>query len=85
MIGQSASPEYIAARTALLDVLEVLEQHRNALILIGAQAVYHHAPVGWSVPSYTTDADIALDPDLLATAPNIADQLAKAKPELSPP
>ena len=30
----------IAARRALLDALEALKSHRDAVILIGAQAIY---------------------------------------------
>lgn len=32
-------PLYVMARTVLLDGLEVLETHRDALVLVGAQAV----------------------------------------------
>ncbi|WP_430867856.1 hypothetical protein [Demequina aurantiaca] len=64
--------EYIAARRTLLDTLEILEPHRDALILVGAQAVYLHAPAGLAAPAYTTDADLAISPDLLATKPEIA-------------
>ena len=71
-------PEYVLARTALLDVLTVLEAHRDSLILIGAQAVYLHAPGGLAMPLYTTDADLALDAALLATEPDIAQALQSA-------
>lgn len=37
------APEYIAARRVLLDALVALEGHLDNLILVGAQAVYHHA------------------------------------------
>lgn len=33
-------PEYVAARGVLLDALEALAEHRNAILLVGAQAVY---------------------------------------------
>lgn len=36
------APEYIAARRVLLDALTALEDHLDNLILVGAQAVYHH-------------------------------------------
>lgn len=32
-------PKYIAARRALLDALDTLTAHRNALVLVGAQAI----------------------------------------------
>lgn len=34
------APQYIAARTVLLDALEALAQHQPALVVVGAQAVY---------------------------------------------
>lgn len=61
----------MAARRALLDTLEILAPHREALILVGAQAVYLHASSGLATPAYTTDADLAISPELLATAPEI--------------
>jgi hypothetical protein len=36
------APEYIAARTVLLDALAALEDHLASLVLVGAQAVYFH-------------------------------------------
>lgn len=63
--------DYVAARRALLDTLEILAPHRDALILVGAQAVYLHAPGGLATPASTTDADLAISPDLLATEPEI--------------
>lgn len=38
-------PDYVAGRRALLDTLEILAPHRDALILVGAQAVYLHAAI----------------------------------------
>jgi hypothetical protein len=63
--------EYVVARKVLLDALETLEPHLGALILVGAQAVYLHAPAGVAQPPYTTDGDLAIDPELLATKPDI--------------
>ncbi|MFB9315210.1 hypothetical protein [Nocardioides plantarum] len=71
--------EYVAARRTLLDVLDALEDHRSSMILIGAQAVYMHAvPTTSMVPPMTTDADLALDADLLADDPEIATALSAA-------
>lgn len=64
--------EYVLARSALLDALGLLSVHLDSIILVGAQAVYLHAPAGFGAPAYTTDADLALDPDLLATRPDLA-------------
>lgn len=72
MTSEPVAPEYLAARRALLDVLEVLESQRPGLILVGAQAVYLRAPAEDSQrATYTTDGDLAIDPDLLAHEPDI--------------
>ena len=62
--------EYIDARRVLLDALDVLVPHHSALTLVGAQAIYLHVGAAdLAVAEYTTDADLALDPDLLASEP----------------
>lgn len=38
------APEYVEARRALLDALGLLVDQLDALVLVGAQAVYLHAP-----------------------------------------
>lgn len=60
----------VAARTALLDALEALADHREALVLVGAQAVYLHtgnAPV--ALAEATKDSDLAIDPRILDDEP----------------
>ena len=60
----------VTARTALLDAFEALHAHLGALVIVGAQAVYMHtgaAPV--ALAEFTTDADVAIDPDLLSSDP----------------
>ena len=44
--NQPVAREYVHARRALLDALEALEPHLGAVVLVGAQAVYVHAPAG---------------------------------------
>lgn len=79
----AVDPLYILARCVLLDALEALGPQRDAIILVGAQAVYlHTGPAGLAVPEYTTDADIALNPELLSDSPRLAEILRKA--EFSP-
>jgi hypothetical protein len=69
-------PLYVAARAALLDTLDALREHHDALILVGAQAVYvHTGATTLSVAEYTTDADFCIAPDLLADSPLLADCL----------
>lgn len=65
-------PEYVAARRTLLDALDALEDQIESLVLIGSQAVYMHTgAAGLAVAPTTTDADLALDPALLADSPEI--------------
>jgi hypothetical protein len=59
-------PQYVVARSVLLDALDALGPQRGAVILIGAQAVYFHTgAIDLAVAEFTTDADIAVDPALL--------------------
>lgn len=61
---------YVAARRVLLDAIEALTAHLDALVLVGAQAIYLHTGEGdLAVAPYTTDADIAFDPAALAPEP----------------
>lgn len=61
---------YVIARRVLLDALDALGDHREATILVGAQAVYlHTGAAGIGVAEHTTDADLALDPALLGEIP----------------
>lgn len=72
-------PLYVAARHILLDALEALGDHREAVVLVGAQAVYLRAGSGaLAVAPYTTDADLAIDPGILASAPLLQDALEAA-------
>lgn len=73
------SPEYVAARAVLLDALVALAAHRDALVLVGAQAVYLHAGEADLVTApTTTDADIALTPGRLGAEPLLGDALRAA-------
>lgn len=71
--------EYVAARRVLLDALQALEDHLPSLILVGAQAVYHHTgDAALNVPLMTTDADLAIDTMGLADVPEIGAVLRDA-------
>lgn len=73
------APEYVAARRVLLDALTALHGHAENLILVGAQAVYHHTgDADLNVPIMTSDADLAIDVTDLAEVPEIGDALRKA-------
>jgi len=66
------APEYVAARTVLLDALDALRAHRHALIIVGAQAVYlRTGSAGLTVAPFTTDGDLALDPATLSRDPRL--------------
>jgi hypothetical protein len=70
---------YVIARRVLLDALEALGEHRDATILVGAQAIYLHTGAAeLGVAEYTTDADLALDPALLAEIPPLEQALEGA-------
>ncbi|MCE6994425.1 hypothetical protein LZG04_06330 [Saccharothrix sp. S26] len=71
--------EYVKARSVLLDALDGLGPHRDAVVLVGAQAVYIHAgDADFVTAPTTTDADLALIPDRLADEPSIADAMRAA-------
>src|SRR4051794_39631927 len=62
----------VAARRVLLDALVALEQHRDSLVLVGAQAIYlYTGDADVAVATTTKDSDIALIPALLAPEPTL--------------
>jgi len=70
---------YVIARRVLLDALVALGPHRDAVILVGAQAIYlHTGDAELAVAEYTTDADLALDPGLLQEIPPLERALQAA-------
>ncbi len=71
--------EFIEARRVLLDALVALQPHIDAVVLIGAQAVYLRTED--RLPTYqpfTTDADLVIDPDQLADTPLLGDAMTEA-------
>jgi hypothetical protein len=69
--------EYVAARRALLDALEALGEHRDSIVVVGAQAVYlHTGGLELAVAEFTTDADLAIDPQGLRPDPRLDAALA---------
>ena len=70
---------YTVARTVLLDALEALGDHREALVLVGAQAIYLRVgEADLAVASYTTDGDLAIDPRTLVEIPPLEQKLTEA-------
>lgn len=66
-------PDLLArARQALLDALEALHDHRESVVVIGAQAIYlHTGAAATPVAEATTDSDLAFDVRNLADQPHI--------------
>lgn len=73
-------PDEVAlARSGLLDALEALNAHLDAIVIIGAQAIYlHTGATDIALAEFTTDGDIALDPNLLSFDPLVEDAMNAA-------
>lgn len=68
--GISAEVITVVARRVLLDALEALRAHRDAITLVGAQAVHLRTADGeLTTASYTSDADLGVDPEVLDDEP----------------
>ena len=77
-------PEYVLARSVLLDALQALGPHLDAVVLVGVQAVYlHTGDADLNVVPTTTDADLALFPAKLLDEPLLEDALRAAGFELA--
>ena len=73
--------DYVDARETLLDAVEALGPHGDAVILVGAQAIYVHTAgdnASFAIPPFTFDADLALDPDALGDSPPVVDAMRAA-------
>ena len=70
---------YVRARAALLDAVAALRPHLEAVVLVGAQAIYiHSGDADLAVAEYTTDADFTISPHDLAGEPLLAELLEAA-------
>src|SRR4051812_34554103 len=68
--GVPADVLTVVARRVLLDALEALAAQLDAITLVGAQAVHLRAGAGdMTSPSYTSDADLGVDPSVLDDEP----------------
>lgn len=77
-------PLYVIARRVLLDALEAIRPHLEALVLVGSQAVYLHAgDLDLAISPYTTDGDVALDPRRLGPEPRLEAAMKEAGFELT--
>jgi hypothetical protein len=69
----------VQSRSALLDALTALDEHRDAIVVIGAQAIYlrtSSAPV--ALAEVTKDSDLAVDPRELSDEPLLEDAMTRA-------
>ena len=56
-------PLYVRARTALLDAADALAEQLDAVVLVGAQAIYlHTGDADFATAEHTTDADFCVAP-----------------------
>src|SRR3972149_871234 len=73
------SPLYVVARAVLLDALDALGEQRDAVVLVGAQAIYlHTGDADIAVPAFTTDGDLVIEPSRLKNEPRLAEAMEKA-------
>ena len=62
----------VRGRAALLDALDALSEHRRAVVLVGAQAIYlHTSSVPTGLAATTKDSDLALDTRFLGNSPTV--------------
>jgi len=70
--GAERGPLTVAARRVLLDAIAALDEQREAVVLVGAQAVHlrtEHADVG--VAAFTSDGDLGIDRTRLKGEPHL--------------
>lgn len=71
---------YAVARSVLLDALEALNEQRDALVLVGAQAIYlHTGDADIAVPAFTTDGDLVIEPSRLRDEPRLVEAMERAQ------
>lgn len=73
------APLYVVARAVLLDALDALGEQRNAVVLVGAQAIYLlTGDTKLAVPAFTTDGDLAIEPARLKREPKLSEAMEQA-------
>lgn len=69
----------VQARRVLLDALEALRDRREALVLVGAQAIYlYTGEADVPVATRTKDSDLAIVPTGLRGSPRLEAAMAEA-------
>ncbi|MFC9608014.1 hypothetical protein ACFTTN_31780 [Streptomyces niveus] len=68
-----------AARRVLLDALIALQEHRDALTIVGAQAIFLRTQNSTiRSAAYTSDGDLSIDPDILGGEPRLEAAMEQA-------
>jgi hypothetical protein len=84
-LAGETDPLLLAARSALLDALEALDEQRDAVIVVGAQAVYlRTGAMEFALAEATKDSDLAIDPRELSDNPHIEAAMIAARFHLNP-
>lgn len=77
--GDDTADLLVRARAALLDALDALREHHDAVIVIGAQAVYlRTGGLDVALAEATKDSDIAVDPRRLMDDPRLEAAMGEA-------
>lgn len=77
--GLDKTALYKAARGVLLDGLAALEPHLDAVVVVGAQAVYLRSQdADLKVAAFTSDADLSINPSLLGDDPKLEEAMRNA-------
>lgn len=85
MVVIATAEAYVEARRVLLDALAALSEHLDALVVVGAQAVYlRTADLPLATAPYTTDGDIAINVRRLGSSPTLGAAMEAAHFQLDP-
>jgi hypothetical protein len=77
--GSDPASLNVVARRVLLDAVVALADHRDAVVLVGAQAVYLRTrEADLTVALYTADGDLGLDPTRLGADPRLEQAMSGA-------
>lgn len=75
----SIQPGLVGTRNTIIDTLELLAEHREAITLIGSHAVHERTSTLPGVDSTTTkDGDFAITPELVSDHPAIEETMRSA-------
>lgn len=76
---RSSDDLFVRSRSALLDALEALAEHGDAVVVVGAQAVYlRSGSANVALAEATKDSDLAIDPRRLSDDPRVESAMTQA-------